>query len=473
MWHSGILWKTALCLAIAYMMGIFIFTLIEPSGIHLAWIGAIGVGLPIVLLLSWLNSHAMYRFLRQLRQALQLISQGRFGQQLLIREQKEMSEVLHQFNHMSQTLARQVARLDRDRQELRTVFQCMVEGVIVIDVQQRVQLMNEAACRLLKVTYEESVDRLLWELVRHRPLVDAAEAVLQATTPYRCELALSAREPMVLALQGAPLMGPPLRGALLVIQDITEIRRLEQMRSDFAANVSHELKTPLAAIQACVETIFDGAINEPQHLLRFLHNIKDNADRLHVLVQDLLALNRIESGQTTFEVTPIDVQANITSSLARHEPQAASRQIALNWSAKQEPILVQGNEEALDHILDNLLDNAIKYTPPGGTVTVECEISNPYASIRVIDTGCGIPEKDLTRIFERFYRVDKARSRELGGTGLGLSIVKHMVQALHGKVNAASKIGEGSCFTVMLPLANSELHRQKTDSSPTVEMIQS
>lgn len=471
MWKSGLYRKTALCLLIAFFIGMLFHMLVDQRMGPWFWAGALLVGSAAAYLIGWLCVVRTRRSARQLSQALQQMSQGRYGQQLLVRTQDEIGEVLHQFNLMSQVLAKQIARLDRDRQELRAVFRCMVEGVIVIDVQQRVQLMNEAACRLLKVTQEGSLDRLLWEIVRHRPLVDAAEAVLSSTEPYRCELELIGRESKVLAMQGAPLVGPPLRGAVLVLQDITELRRLEQVRREFAANVSHELKTPLAAIQACVETLLDGAMNEPQPQLRFLHNVRDNAERLHVLVQDLLALNRIESGQEAFEILPIDIQPIIEACLARHEPQATARHIRLEWTPPVKPIVILADEEAMDHILDNLVDNAIKYTPEGGRITLQCEEKTPWAYLRVKDTGCGIPEKDLHRIFERFYRVDKARSREMGGTGLGLSIVKHMVQALHGKVTADSTLNEGSCFTVMLPLAQSNMHMDHAAMEPRIELV--
>jgi two-component system phosphate regulon sensor histidine kinase PhoR len=254
------------------------------------------------------------------------------------------------------------------------------------------------------------------------------------------------------AVQGTRLVGEPHQGALLVLHDITNLRQLERMRRDFVANVSHELKTPLAAIQVMVETLLDGAINDPQHNVRFLERVRENGDRLHTLVQDLLTLSRIESGQETLETKAVPIQTAIEVCVHQHELRAQAKQQKLEMIPPLgQPVSAWADEEALDHILGNLVDNAVKYTPEGGTITLRWHGTEKEAVIEVQDTGMGIPEKDLPRIFERFYRVDKARSRELGGTGLGLSIVKHLAQIQNGRVAATSRRGEGSTFTVYLP----------------------
>jgi two-component system, OmpR family, phosphate regulon sensor histidine kinase PhoR len=242
------------------------------------------------------------------------------------------------------------------------------------------------------------------------------------------------------------------RRAVLVLHDITHLRRLERIRQDFVANVSHELKTPLATIQATVETLLDGAVNDQEHNIRFLESIREGAERLHRLVLDLLTLGRIESGQETMELQPLAVESAIEACIGRLEPRAAAKEIKLLQDQSPEPLLIRADEEALGDILDNLVDNAVKYTPSGGRVTLRWFAEEKDAVLQVSDTGIGIPEKDLPRVFERFYRVDKARSRELGGTGLGLSIVKHLAQAMNGSVEAKSQLGAGSTFTVRLPL---------------------
>ena len=240
---------------------------------------------------------------------------------------------------------------------------------------------------------------------------------------------------------------------MLVFHDITHLRKLETIRQDFVANVSHELKTPLAAIQATVETLLDGAMHDAEHNTRFLERIRESGDRLHRLVQDLLSLARIESSQAPLEMEPIVLQSAVEACIGRHVDRAKAKNLQLSTEPAQEAVSVFGDEEALAEILDNLVDNALKYTPEGGTITLRWFAEGRHAVLQVVDTGVGVPEKDLPRIFERFYRVDKARSRELGGTGLGLSIVKHLVHALGGTIAADSQVGRGSSFTVRIPRA--------------------
>jgi two-component system phosphate regulon sensor histidine kinase PhoR len=260
-------------------------------------------------------------------------------------------------------------------------------------------------------------------------------------------------EERVLALQGARLVGAPLRGAVLVLHDITHLRRLERMRQEFVANVSHELKTPLASIKVMVETLLDGALDDPEHNVAFLERVRESAERLDRLVQDLLTLNRIQSGAEVMEIRPVPMDAVMDLCVGRYEHRARAKHLALKAEPPPAPVHALADEDALDHILDNLVDNAVKYTPEGGRVTLRWSAVGPDVLIEVEDTGVGIPAKDLPRVFERFYRVDRARSRELGGTGLGLSIVKHLTQALGGRIDAKSTVGQGTTFTLCLPLA--------------------
>lgn len=373
---------------------------------------------------------------------------------LPIHSRDEIGTLTAAFNDMGQSIAEAIARMHQELEQLRAVFRSMAEGVVVIDGEQRILFLNEAGSRMLNVPLEGSEGKRLWEIVRHRQLLEAVEVVFREG-PQRCELDWPGPEPKVFSLHGTRLPGESLQGAVLVLHDITHVRRLERVRQDFVANVSHELKTPLAAIKATVETLLDGAIEDPEHNVRFLQRVHENAERLHFLVQDLLTLSRIESGEERIEAVPLAVAGVIESCVSRQIDRAKAKQLKLKQEPPPEPILANADEEALAQILDNLVDNAIKYTPSGGTITLRWYAQDGWAVIEVADTGVGIPEKDLGRIFERFYRVDKARSRELGGTGLGLSIVKHLVQALGGSVQAASQLGVGSTFTVRLPLAES------------------
>jgi two-component system phosphate regulon sensor histidine kinase PhoR len=258
-----------------------------------------------------------------------------------------------------------------------------------------------------------------------------------------------------LTVHAARLDGLPPRGAVLVLHDTTELRRLERLRQEFVANVSHELKTPLSVIKVCVETLLDGALDDLQHRGHFLEQVASQSNRLHALILDLLSLARLESGEELFDFQPVVIEEVVQACLERHRPRAETKRQTLEVVPPEgaASITAWADEEAVEQILDNLLDNAVKYTPEGGRLSVRWRAEGEQVILEVSDTGIGIPETDLPRIFERFYRVDKARSREMGGTGLGLSIVKHLTQALRGSVRADSRPGRGTTFIVSLPRA--------------------
>jgi two-component system phosphate regulon sensor histidine kinase PhoR len=304
---------------------------------------------------------------------------------------------------------------------------------------------------------------------------------LEGTEPCQEELNWTGPKPRSLTVHAARLAGGPARGAVLVLHDTSELRRLERLRQEFVANVSHELKTPLSVIQACVETLLDGAVEDPAHCGAFLERIAEQGQRLHSLILDLISLGRIESGAETFVFQAVNLDEAVTACLERHRARAEGKSQVLEavppeavaggqWPVASgetgapsalttdhvpltTAVMAWADEEAVAQILDNLVDNALKYTPEGGRIRVRWAAEEEQVLLEVADTGIGIPERDLPRIFERFYRVDKARSRELGGTGLGLAIVKHLVQALHGSVRASSTPGQGSQFVVRLPRA--------------------
>ncbi len=437
---------------------------------RVVWTAA-GATMLLALFLSLILARRMSAPLVNLADAARSVSGGAYGTRVAIASRDEVGTLAAAFNEMSQACAAHIAQMEQDRQQLRTILGSMVEGVLVLDAEQRVLFLNEAAGRLLGLPPGTVPGRKLWQLVRHRQLNQAVEQVLATDQPHRCELEWLTPEPRVFVVHGSRLPDNPRPGAVLVLHDITHLRKLERVRQDFVANVSHELKTPLAAIQAMVETLLDGALQDPDHNTGFLERIRENADRLHRLVQDLLTLGRIESGAEVLDVQPLPVQAAVDASLARIEQRAAAKQLALALEPPAEPVAVLSDDEALAEILDNLVDNAIKYTPAGGRVTVRWFAEGPNVVLQVDDTGIGIPEKDLPRIFERFYRVDKARSREVGGTGLGLSIVKHLVQALGGNITATSRPGEGSTFTLRLPRAESPVEPSEVKSTETAPDI--
>ena len=400
------------------------------------------------------------RSARELEQALVAAGEGRpfrARRRLLNRPARRLAESIRGL--VGGTIERQ-RQLEREVEQLRVVLGGMSEGVIAVDPRRRLLFANGSADRLFGLG-PNAVGRLVLELIRSPQVQEAVDATLDGSTAFRGEITLPSREnparsaPRALAIHGATLPGEVPSGAVLVFHDVTELRRLERMRQDFVANVSHELKTPLAAIKAYTETLLDSALHDEEVNVRFLHRIEEQADRLDQLILDLLRLARIESGQEVFQHEPLAVAETLAGLVAPHRERAEAKGLALDLDLGpvDTSIRVVADEEAFRQVFDNLIDNAIKYTPEGGRVGVACTLdpATGFVEVAVSDSGIGIPRADLPRIFERFYRVDKARSRELGGTGLGLSIVKHVVQSLGGQVNVESRLGEGTRFAVRLP----------------------
>ena len=365
------------------------------------------------------------------------------------------------FNEAAAVIQANTDRLDRDHQQLLVVLGAMAEAVIAVDPRRRILFANESANRLFGLDIA-SVGRLVPELIRSPQVQEAVEATLRLSSPeaYQGELSFPVRDSTTraarfLSVRGNPLPGDPAPGAVFVFHDVTELRRLERMRQDFVANASHELKTPLASIKAYTETLLDWALHDDGVNHRFLERIDEQVERLNQLILDLLSLARIESGEEIFEHQPLPLVPVLGACVEAHRDRAQAKALDLTYEPAGVDLdtLVLVDEEALRQIFDNLIDNAIKYTPEAGSVSVSCFADHNEVSIEVTDTGIGIPRDDLPRIFERFYRVDKARSRELGGTGLGLSIVKHLVQSIGGQIDVASRVGSGSKFTVHLPRA--------------------
>ena len=363
------------------------------------------------------------------------------------------------FNAIAPALRSRIAALESDRQQFRAVLESMIEGVLVVDADRRLRYANASAENLFGLG-PRAVGRLIHELIRSPSIHRAVEATLAGQSAHRDEVSLVGGESVprlnakILAVNGTPLSGPP-RAALLVFHNITELRRLERMRQDFVANVSHELKTPLASIRAYADSLLDWALEDPEITRRFVSQIDEQAERLDVLIHDLLSLARIESGQDLITFRPLALAPLVERRVESFRDRAQSRNVSLSFVTELPPqFTIPADEEALRQILDNLIDNAIKYSSdvdPWVKVVCRGDGEAGMVAIDVIDNGLGIASEEQTRIFERFYRVDKARSRERGGTGLGLAIVKHLVQALRGEIELQSRVGAGSRFTVRLP----------------------
>ena len=341
-----------------------------------------------------------------------------------------------------------VDNLQRESSRLEAILGSMVEGVVSVDPQLHITFLNRAFANVMGVRLPLAPRTPLVAIVRDHELLEMFTSVFASGEPIQRRLTLSALGARTFAVQVTPLAGAT-RGAIGMFYDITEIERLERIRRDFVANVSHELRTPLAAISGYAETLLEGGLEDPENSRRFSEIILNKARQLANIVSDLLVLSSLEGGKPP-AAEPVSLRDSISSALRTVEPVAKTRGVHLVFH-NGEDVQVLGYEIRLEQVWVNLLDNAIKFNRPDGEVRVEMLRQADSAIVRVCDNGLGIPSRDLPRIFERFYRVDKARSRATGGTGLGLAIVKHAVEQMGGSVAVESRLGHGTVFTVTLP----------------------
>ena len=423
---------------------------------------AIGVAFLLTVTLSIWLAHSITKPLSEIASAAQALSMGNSTMRIKTTAQDEVGLLASTLNQMADQLHAKIEELSEDRAQLLAVLTSMVEGVMVLDARGHILQINPALERMFGISRVEARGHPCSELFRHQRLNTLVTTILQARTPHEDEivLPLSGRH---LHIEASPAGGERDNEAciVLVFHDVTDLRRLEKIRKDFVANVSHELRTPLTSIKGYVEALLDGGKDDPSVAGRFLDIILKQSDRLNLIIEDLLELSKIESGQISLKEEPLDVRALVDRTLSTIKPIADRKGHRLVTALDSSLPLVAGDDARLVQVLTNLLDNAIKYTPEGGTITVgaasasSADTAEPPPStidLFVTDTGIGIPERDRPRIFERFYRVDKARSRDLGGTGLGLAIVKHLVEGHGGQVWVEANHPQGSRFVVRLPI---------------------
>lgn len=391
----------------------------------------------------------------ELRRTADALAAGDFSARVRARRRDEIGALGRAIDRMAEQLKERLSEATGEEMRLRVMLDAMEEAVLVTDNESQIVLTNKAFVRL---TGSSGNGRTIVEAVRSGELHDAVRVAIGGKrTKITFDLEAS-REIRTLSAHVAPL--PRQAGIIVVLHDITELRRLDAVRRDFVANASHELRTPLTAIRGFAETLRDGALDEPRIAKRFVGNIVDNAMRLSRLVDDLLELSRSESPEAILELEPIDSLAAAGKVLSSLEGKASDKGVQLALEGVSNAPWIRGDAQALDQVLINLVDNGIKYTPSGGRVVVRFRTEPEHLSIEVADTGPGIAASHLPRIFERFYRVDAGRSREQGGTGLGLAIVKHLTQRMGGEVSVQSKAGKGTTFRVRLERAD----RQREDS---------
>ena len=381
----------------------------------------------------------------------QAITEGKSQGLERVHSSDEVGTLSTAFIQMQSELAIRFGQLRERNQQLSTVLGNLLEGIIAVDADENMVMANDASRRMLGMS--DAVGRPLLELARCRPLHDAVMKCLRTGGTVKTEFVSEGAVRRDLAVRATSLPGHPSPGVLVVLHDISELRRLESLRHQFVANVSHELKTPLASIKAYAETLRGGAINDQENNLRFVSRIEEQAERLNQLIVDMLHIARVEAGEEAFDITQVGLRSVVDSSVTQYAQSAKQKRIQLVVEPPSHRAIVVADEDGLRTVLDNLLSNAVKYTPEDGTVTIRWRSDAGRCILEVQDTGIGIAEEHQTRIFERFYRVDEARSRDLGGTGLGLSIVKHLCLAFDGSVELESVRGQGTTFRVYLPAA--------------------
>ena len=360
----------------------------------------------------------------------------------------DVGSVARSMDHAVQQLGRRIDSLSRDRARMEAILASMSEAVLVVNEQGRLQLMNAAARRMLKLE-TGALDHSYVEAIRHPGIVEHIGRALAGHETEPLELTVPRDGTRTLVAQAAPVVAAG-RGAVLVMHDITDLRKADAIRRDFVANVSHELRTPLTAIKGYAEALLDDPEDDEAER-RFLEIIHRHATRMERLVKELLRLARLEAGQETVELSPCDVDGLVRGIVADFEAMAQEKHQTLEAHVAPEAAVLVTDAAKLHDVLRNLVENAVNYTPEGGAITVRAGLAGGRFQLRVADTGHGIAPDDLARVFERFYRVDKSRTRP-GGTGLGLSIVKHLIHVLDGDVIVENQAGGGALFTVTLPL---------------------
>ena len=360
----------------------------------------------------------------------------------------ELSALAATIEQSTRRVRAMVESLQRENARREAILGSMVEGVVAVDPLLRITFANRAFAEMVDAAADPAPGTPLVQVARDHALHEMFAAALAENQPLQKRLTLSAGA-RSFEVQVAPLSGGPQRGAIAMLYDITGLEHLERVRKDFVANVSHELRTPLAAVCGYAETLLEGGLDDPANSRQFVAIILAKARQLTNVVQDLLILSSLESAKPP-AAEPISLERSLQSALRTVEPMAKARGVNLVCETFQD-LEVLGYEIRLEQVWVNLLDNAIKFNRPDGEVRVDVVRDRERALVRVCDTGPGIPSRDLPRIFERFYRVDKARSRATGGTGLGLAIVKHAVEQMNGSVSVESRLGQGSVFTVSLP----------------------
>lgn len=425
-------------------------TVVDSGVTRLRRVLAIGgvLALGVALVMSSIAAQLASRTARELTAAAQRMAAGDLDMHLSLDGDDEFAELSRALDHLARNLSSTLQQLRDERDRLSGILSGMQEGVLLLDDEGRVALVNPALREMLLLGADEAGKTPL-EVIRHSELKQLLDGARRSGDPATREIEVAGLKPRRLLVRVAPLAGAQ-RGIFAVFVDVTEMRRLESLRRDFVANVSHELRTPVTAIRSAAETVQSAAASDPAAASQFIEIIARNAERLHGLVEDLLDLSRIESRELRLNLQPLDLMPVCSHVASLFRERADKKQIRLVEDFPPALPPARADRRALEHVLTNLVDNAVKYCGRGAEIRLRAVENGESLRLIVEDTGPGIEARHLPRVFERFYRVDTGRSRELGGTGLGLSIVKHLAEAMGGTVGVESTPGVGTKFSLTL-----------------------
>jgi two-component system, OmpR family, phosphate regulon sensor histidine kinase PhoR len=421
--------------------------------------------LVVAVVMSSLAARLVSRTARSLTETARRMVEGDLSARAHFAGADEFGELSRALDQLSRNLSGSLGELMSERDRLGGILSGMQEGVLLLDDEERVELINPALREMLLLG-TDAAGKTALELIRHAELKELLDEARRASAHVTREIELSGLKPRRLLVRAAPLSGER-DGLFAVFVDVTEMRRLESLRRDFVANVSHELRTPVTAIRSAAETLHVAAHNDPEAVARFVDIIERNAERLHDLVEDLLDLSRIESREFRVRFEPVELEPVFAHVLSLFRERAEKKNIRLAFDTEPGVSSVRADRRALENVLTNLVDNAVKYCGNGAEVRLLAAADDDRVRVSVRDTGPGIEARHLPRVFERFYRVDSGRSRELGGTGLGLSIVKHLVEAMRGEVGVESAPGRGTEFHFTLERVGESSLRAVARASPS------
>ncbi|MBM7701240.1 two-component system histidine kinase PnpS [Metabacillus iocasae] len=421
-------------------------------------IGSLGMALIVILLLG---VRIMNQYTRPIESATKVameLAKGNYKARTYEDYVDETGMLSQAINILARNLQELISAQEMQQDRLRTLIENMGSGMILIDSRGYINLVNRAYKEQFQIDPADYMYRLYYQAFQHKEVVGIVEEIFMTEIKVRKQVVLPIKiERRHFDVYGAPIIGlnDEWKGIVLVFHDITELKKLEQMRKDFVANVSHELKTPITSIKGFSETLLEGAMEDTQLREQFLDIILKESQRMQELIQDLLDLSKVEQQGFKLNIQAVNVKVMLEEIVMILSNKAEEKTIQLQTNLPEDEVWIQGDPQRLKQVFINLISNAVTYTPQGGRVEAELIETQEYVTINISDTGIGISKDEIPRIFERFYRVDKARSRNSGGTGLGLAIVKHLIEAHKGQIEVTSTVGEGTTFSVQL---RKELH---------------